>query len=643
MFDVPTLLAALIAVGPASLSAVSHATRIPAAPGLPAIVTNDNRRPSGTPGAGTLTLKLRASEGEWRPEGQAGPALRIEAFGETDGPLMIPAPLVRVTEGVEISATVRNDLAAALRVHGLCERGAAACDPMVVPAGETRAISFKSGPAGTYHYWATTTGMPLPFRAVGDTQLSGAFVVDPIGGTPPDDRVFVITDWTGLSLDELKRVASADDPGEVFLGLDPKFTFLMNGLSWPHTERLTYRLAEPARWRVVNLSTQAHTMHLHGFYYDVDSLGDGASSKSFAADDRQRVVTQLMQPGATMAMTWTPERVGNWLFHCHIKDHVAPARRLSAGASAGKGHHAAHDPSAGMAGMILGVTVLGKDGREGGSLEPPAAAPRRMTLLMQSEAKRYGDEPAFGFVLADEIMMPSTDRVPVPGPTLVLKRGEPVEISLVNRLPESTAIHWHGMELESYYDGVHGFSGAGQRVTPLIEPGGSFVVRFTPPRAGTFMYHTHLHDDRQLTSGLYGAMIVLDEGETFDEATDHVIVMGRSRPGTRPTAVLNGQNALRMVWKAGVRHRIRLINITPSDIFAVVLQTTAGPVVWQPLTKDGAPLPPSRCKPEAAKATIGAGETYDFSFDAPAGRKNVWLEVRTPGGKWESQAHVIVK
>ena len=192
--------------------------------------------------------------------------------------------------------------------------------------------------------------------------------------------------------------------------------------------------------------------------------------------------------------------------------------------------------------------------------------------------KRYGDEPAFGFVLADEIMMPSTDRVPVPGPTLVLKRGEPVEISLVNRLPESTAIHWHGMELESYYDGVHGFSGAGQRVTPLIEPGGSFVVRFTPPRAGTFMYHTHLHDDRQLTSGLYGAMIVLDEGETFDEATDHVIVMGRSRPGTRPTAVLNGQNALRMVWKAGVRHRIRLINITPSDIFAVVLQTTAGPV-----------------------------------------------------------------
>jgi FtsP/CotA-like multicopper oxidase with cupredoxin domain len=120
--------------------------------------------------------------------------------------------------------------------------------------------------------------------------------------------------------------------------------------------------------------------------------------------------------------------------------------------------------------------------------------------------------------------------VPVPGPTLVLKRGEPVEITLVNRLPEGTAIHWHGMELESYYDGVHGFSGIGQRVTPLIEPGGSFVVRFTPPRTGTFMYHTHLHDNTQLTSGLYGAMLVVEPAESVDEATDHVFVIGRDGP-----------------------------------------------------------------------------------------------------------------
>ena len=67
-----------------------------------------------------------------------------------------------------------------------------------------------------------------------------------------------------------------------------------------------------------------------------------------------------------------------------------------------------------------------------------------------------------------------------PGPTLVLHRNEPVEIIVVNRLPEATAIHWHGMELDSYYDGVHGWSGTEQRLAPMIEPGESFTVRFTP-------------------------------------------------------------------------------------------------------------------------------------------------------------------
>ena len=117
-----------------------------------------------------------------------------------------------------------------------------------------------------------------------------------------------------------------------------------------------------------------------------------------------------------------------------------------------------------------------------------------------------------------------------PGPAIVLRRGEPVEITVVNRLGEATALHWHGIELDSYYDGVHGWSGGGQRLAPLIEPDRSFVVRFTPPRSGTFMYHTHLHDERQLPLGLYGPMIVVEPGETFDPATDHVLIVARKRP-----------------------------------------------------------------------------------------------------------------
>ena len=54
-------------------------------------------------------------------------------------------------------------------------------------------------------------------------------------------------------------------------------------------------------------------------------------------------------------------------------------------------------------------------------------------------------------------------------------------------------------------------------------------------------------------------------------------------------------------------------------------------------------MPPARCEPRPAKQLIGAGETYDFEFQAPAGRQNLWLEVRSPGGKWQTQGHVIVK
>ena len=233
----------------------------------------------------------------------------------------------------------------------------------------------------------------------------------------------------------------------------------------------------------------------------------------------------------------------------------------------------------------------------------------------------------------------------------MLRRNEPVEITLVNHLADATAIHWHGIELDSYYDGVHGWSGHGRRVTPMIEPGGSFVVRFTPPRAGTFIYHTHLHDYRQLSSGLYGPLIVTNSNETFDPASDHVIVLGRSGLTSEDPSVLtdpesvvmNGQRAPRLVWKAGQRHRVRLINITPDDIFSVTLQSAEGPVMWTPVAKDGAPVPAAESFSVPARQIIAVGETYEFEYQAPEERRTAWLEVRTTGGKWQVQGHVLIK
>ena len=91
------------------------------------------------------------------------------------------------------------------------------------------------------------------------------------------------------------------------------------------------------------------------------------------------------------------------------------------------------------------------------------------------------------------------------GPAIVLTQNQPVEIAVMNTLKDATAIHWHGIELESYYDGVPGWGGVGDKRAPPVEPGETFVARMIPPRAGTFIYHTHWHDEAQLTGGVHGA------------------------------------------------------------------------------------------------------------------------------------------
>jgi FtsP/CotA-like multicopper oxidase with cupredoxin domain len=185
----------------------------------------------------------------------------------------------------------------------------------------------------------------------------------------------------------------------------------------------------------------------------------------------------------------------------------------------------------------------------------------------------------------------------------------------------------------------------------MIGPGETFVVRFTPPRAGTFIYHTHLHDYRQLSSGLYGPLIIIDRDEVFDPERDHVVVIAR-RGLTSPdpslltdpgSVVINGERAPRFVWKSGGRHRVRLINITPDDIFNVALRSAEGPVVWRPLTKDGAGVPAADALPRPANQVIAVGETYDFEYEATEGRSTLWIDVLTTGGKWQTQGRVIVR
>jgi FtsP/CotA-like multicopper oxidase with cupredoxin domain len=59
-------------------------------------------------------------------------------------------------------------------------------------------------------------------------------------------------------------------------------------------------------------------MHLHGFYFQVNGVGDQDHFLAYSPAQQRKVVTEEVLPGGTFNMTWLPERPGHWLMHCHM-------------------------------------------------------------------------------------------------------------------------------------------------------------------------------------------------------------------------------------------------------------------------------------------------------------------------------------
>ena len=82
------------------------------------IAPNDNRHSAGVLEKGVLGVSLEAREGHWYPEGDGGRALDVAAFAEEGKALSTPGPLIRVTVGTTVRATIHNALDKPLTVFG---------------------------------------------------------------------------------------------------------------------------------------------------------------------------------------------------------------------------------------------------------------------------------------------------------------------------------------------------------------------------------------------------------------------------------------------------------------------------------------------------------------------------------------------
>jgi FtsP/CotA-like multicopper oxidase with cupredoxin domain len=204
----------------------------------------------------------------------------------------------------------------------------------------------------------------------------------------------------------------------------------------------------------------------------------------------------------------------------------------------------------------------------------------------------------------------------IPGPQIRVREGDRVRVTIKNELPESTAIHFHGVELPNDQDGVPFVT------QPPIKPGQTYTYEFTAPNAGSHMYHSHHNAATQVGLGLLGAFIIEPKNPLPIEKADvdYVLVLndgahgytfnGKSFPATEP-----------IVAKKGQKLRIRFMNegmmIHPMHLHGMHMTVIA---------KDGWAQPaPWKC---------------DTLNVAPGERWDVIVNCNNPG-TWAFHCHIL--
>lgn len=187
-----------------------------------------------------------------------------------------------------------------------------------------------------------------------------------------------------------------------------------------------------------------------------------------------------------------------------------------------------------------------------------------------------------------------------PGPELRVRRGARVRLDVLNRLPQGTSVHWHGIRIENAMDGVAGLT------QDAIEPGADFPYDFTVPDAGTFWYHPHNRSWEQLARGLYGGLIVeedvpypvddemtliLDDWRLSEDGSLDEESFGSGRDWSHGGrlgnwATVNGVSAPTYSVRKGSRVRVRLINTSNARIIPLTFGRLPATIV----ALDGQPL-----------------------------------------------------
>lgn len=244
----------------------------------------------------------------------------------------------------------------------------------------------------------------------------------------------------------------------------------------------------------------------------------------------------------------------------------------------------------------------------------------------------------------------------IPGPTLEFMEGEYAVIYVKNEMSVETSIHWHGLLLPNFFDGVPYLT------TPPIKPGTTFKYEFPIRQSGTYWYHSHTMLQEQ--SGVFGSLLLHPKEKTLDYDHDLILmlsdwtnenphsimrnlkrgnewyqvkkgtatplnqVVSRGALGSQlnfwrqrmegadiadvyyPAFLINGYQSIEYPdYKPGEKVRLRVINGSASSQFWV----TIGGDVPLLVSADGMDVTPTK----RSKIFIATAETYDFIITIP--------------------------
>lgn len=254
----------------------------------------------------------------------------------------------------------------------------------------------------------------------------------------------------------------------------------------------------------------------------------------------------------------------------------------------------------------------------------------------------------------------------IPGPTIRFVEGGKAVIYVKNELDVETSVHWHGLLVPNFYDGVPYLT------TPPIKPGQTQKYTFPLKQSGTYWYHAHTKLQEQ--RGVYGSIVIEPKEKTLVYDKELVLVLsdwtnqkpmnvlrnlkrgnewynirkGTSTPLNRVIGrgafgaqlnfwkqrmesadiadiyynafLINGQKTQEYPdFKPGERVRLRFINASASSQFWL----TFGGEDPMLVAADGLDVVPVKHN----KTFIAIAETYDFIVTIPQNGK---IEIRGP-------------